>query len=133
MILEKQIRDSVLEWLGNKRTFEVEISNVQESGPVFDLTIVFKSGETYCCIEPGCNFGFWKDIDWGTKGEIELGIESNLGQIMKEKGITVSGVRVSRFHVIVEKGVLSKNRVYEIPNEETYEYDYDRKDIDCED
>lgn len=50
---------------GTRSRYGVVASNYDASDSSFDLQLTFLEGETYCCVEPGCHFGFFDDRWFG--------------------------------------------------------------------
>ncbi len=49
---------------GRKDYYDFEVRNLDAEQAAFDLLVMFKRGERYCCMEPGCHFGLWTLKDW---------------------------------------------------------------------
>src|SRR4051794_8011688 len=52
---------------GRPDYYGVRVDGAAEDGSAFDLTLTFRSGERYCCAEPGCHLGLndpqvWRDL-----------------------------------------------------------------------
>jgi len=75
--------------------YGVEVDNVSQDGTEFDLTLTFKTGVRYCCIERGCHIPLHNG--WLTKVREELraaGIED------------MPLMTIRKLHVVVEQGAV---------------------------
>jgi hypothetical protein len=83
---------------GRRDYYGVRIEEVSPDGCEFDLILVFKSGEAYCCPEPGCHLGYSEADWWQTLRDIMYG--HGVGDfppltIRRIRGIIESGARFS--------------------------------------
>jgi hypothetical protein len=80
---------------GGPGYYGVEVEELSPDGTEFDLTLTFKTGVRYCCIEPGCHIPFHNG--WLTKVRDRLraaGIED------------VPPMTIRKLHVVVEQGAI---------------------------
>jgi hypothetical protein len=49
---------------GREDYYDFEVRNLSTDGTAFELRVTFKRNERYCCMEPGCHFGFWTAEHW---------------------------------------------------------------------
>lgn|GEM_PF-6604691 len=56
---------------GISAQYGVLVHNYSPSESSFDLELTFLGGESYCCTESGCHFGFFDD-KWFTRLAVEL-------------------------------------------------------------
>ena len=94
--------------------FGVEVSNLSPDGSRFDLTLTFKSGYRYCCIEWGCHLALYSS-GWFREVKDRLAAA----------GITnVPPMTVRNLHVVVEKGTISDG-VGNVPGPHESRLEYD--------
>ena len=89
------------------------IAEISEENP-YDLMffLVFRSGVTYCCAEPGCFLGLHDSKKWSA---IDFGLQ--------KIGIYISNMTTIRVFGTVEKGSLLKHGgKMGIPEIKTYKY-----------
>ena len=87
---------------GGPGYYGAEVDNLSSDGSEFDLTLTFKTGVRYCCIEHGCHIALY-----GSN-------QSCAGWFKKVRdGLKMSGIEnlpsmtVRKLHVVVEKGAIS--------------------------
>jgi hypothetical protein len=87
---------------GGPGYYGVEVGNLSSDGSEFDLTLTFKSGVRYCCIEHGCHIALY-----GSN-------QSCAGWFKKVRdGLRMAGIEnqplmtVRNLHVVVEQGAIS--------------------------
>ena len=79
---------------GRPGYYGVRVDNVAEDCSEFDLTLTFKSGERYCCAEPGCHTGFQALECW-----------PELREVFGSHGLAaVPPVTIRRLTGVVERG-----------------------------
>jgi hypothetical protein len=78
--------------------YGARVDEVADDASRFDLTLIFKSGERYCCAQPGCHTGF---------GLRDSGSWRRLREILERDGLVgIPPMTVYRLRGIVETGAL---------------------------
>jgi hypothetical protein len=49
---------------GGPGYYGVGVENVAGDGSELDVVLTFRSGTRYCCMEPGCQWGYWAEGGW---------------------------------------------------------------------
>jgi hypothetical protein len=69
--MQEQLNASFVEYLANTQAaggrldyYGVQVDGVAKDGSGFDLILTIKSGERYCCAEPGCHTGLYDPESW---------------------------------------------------------------------
>jgi hypothetical protein len=93
---------------GRREYYGIRIDEISPSRSEFDLILVFKAGERYCCPEPGCHLGY-DQADWWL----------TLRGLMEEQGIgDLPPLTIRKIRGIVERGTrLQCRAVFERPEE----------------
>jgi hypothetical protein len=95
--------------------YGIEIENIAPEGSESDLILVFRSGESYCCAEPGCRLAYDEPGWWETLRRImddhETGDLPPL-TIQRIRGIVEGNVRL-RCHSSFGLSAVSAGYCYE--------------------
>lgn len=79
---------------GRLTYYGVRVDGVSPDGSDFDLTLIFKSGETYCCPELGCHFAYSESEWW-----------EEIRGVMQDHGIGERPrLTIRRIRVVVQSG-----------------------------
>jgi hypothetical protein len=75
--MEQRLTAAFTEFLARNRSaggrpdhYGVCVDGAAEDGSAFDLTLTFRSGERYCCAEPGCHLGLYDPEVWRSLREV---------------------------------------------------------------
>src|SRR5215213_6474967 len=75
--MERRLTVAFTEFLARNRGpcgrpdyYGVRVEGAAENGSEFELTLTFKSGEQYCCAEPGCHTGLNDPEVWRCLREV---------------------------------------------------------------
>jgi hypothetical protein len=104
---------------GGPGYYGVEVDNLSSDGSEFDLTLTFKTGVRYCCIEHNCHISLYEGgscAGWFIKVRDRLraaGIEN------------LPPMTVRNLHVVVEKGAIC-DRLHDDPRPQDSRLEYDR-------
>jgi hypothetical protein len=105
---------------GGPGYYGMEVGNLSSDGSEFDLTLTFKSGVRYCCIEHGCHIA------------LRGSNESCAGWFKRVRdGLIMAGIgnlppmTVGKLHVVVEKGAISDGLPDSLYSQES-RLEYDR-------
>src|SRR5262245_19325758 len=105
---------------GGPGYYGVELGNLSSDGSEFDLTLTFKSGVRYCCIEHGCHIALYGS-DQSCAGWF-----NKVRDGLKMAGIEgLSPMTVRNLHVIVEEGAISDGLPGNLCSQES-RLEYDR-------
>lgn len=81
---------------GRTDYYDFVVNPETDDGRRYILAITFKNGESYCCAEPGCHFGFWTAADW-----------ARLRSKLRSVGLEFLGpLSITKVHVMVEPGAV---------------------------
>ena len=103
MGMHQELTAAFIEYFASNRAaggrhdyYGVWVDGVADDGSGFDLTLTFKSGECYCCAEPGCHTGFNDSESW-----------RRLRNVFRRHGLaTIPPLRIRLFKGVVERGAL---------------------------
>ena len=86
---------------GGPGYYGVEVENLSLDGFTFDLTLTFKSGVRYCCIEHGCHIALYGS------SQSCAGWFKKVRDGLRMAGIdNLSPMTVRKLHVVVEQGAV---------------------------
>lgn len=102
--------------VGGPGYYGVEVTSLSSDDSEFDLTLMFKAGVRYCCVEHGCHMPLYDSSEQWFK---------EVRNRLRMAGIeNVPPMTVRKLHVIVEKGVISDGLPGELYQHESgLEYD----------
>ena len=101
---------------GRRDYYGVRVDGVADTGSEFDLTLTFKSGEHYCCTEPGCHTGFQDSESW-----------RHLREVFGNYGLAdIPPLTIRRLNGVVERGALLRcNLAFGKSEEVSQGYNYE--------
>jgi hypothetical protein len=102
IIAEMLARNTSYFGTGGAGYYGVEVENLSSHGSEFDLTLTFKSGVRYCCIEYGCHIPLYGS------GDKCAGWFREVRDRLRMAGVkNLPPMTIRKLHVVVEQGVIS--------------------------
>jgi hypothetical protein len=116
--MQKDIKSIFYEYMklnfSKKSYCPVSLDEVVFKNNVILIKARFLNGNTYCCAEPGCHFGFNDPLSW-----------SLLRKYLKPRDILIGGELAVKIKAVVERGAnLESNKTLGLSSIVSNEYHY---------